>query len=74
MQGEGFLEEITTLQQKVMFQTFKSLQDISYNYYYVCKTFPEQISAHELKFIWFQCITVSYFSDDPLNNDIMVKY
>ncbi|KAK7821752.1 mads-box protein svp [Quercus suber] len=35
------------------------------------KTFPEQISALELKFIWFQCITVSYFSDDPLHNDIM---
>ncbi|KAK7854203.1 mads-box protein jointless [Quercus suber] len=35
------------------------------------KTFPEQISAHELKFIWFQCITVSYFSDDLLHNDIM---
>ncbi|KAK4563802.1 hypothetical protein RGQ29_006068 [Quercus rubra] len=56
--GEGFLEEITTLQQKVMFQTFKSLQDISYNYYNVCKTFLEQISALKLKFIWFQCTTV----------------
>ncbi|KAK7842473.1 mads-box protein jointless [Quercus suber] len=59
--GERFLEEITALQQK----------DISYNYYNVCKTFPEKISALELKFIWFQCITVSYFSDDPLHNDYM---
>uniref|UniRef100_A0A7N2MXW2 K-box domain-containing protein n=1 Tax=Quercus lobata TaxID=97700 RepID=A0A7N2MXW2_QUELO len=31
----------------------------------------QKISALELKFIWFQCITVSYFSDDPLHNDIM---
>uniref|UniRef100_A0A7N2MXD0 MADS-box domain-containing protein n=1 Tax=Quercus lobata TaxID=97700 RepID=A0A7N2MXD0_QUELO len=45
LEGEGFLEEITTLQQK--------------------------ISALELNFIWFQCITISYFSDEPLHNDIM---
>uniref|UniRef100_A0A7N2MVS8 MADS-box domain-containing protein n=1 Tax=Quercus lobata TaxID=97700 RepID=A0A7N2MVS8_QUELO len=33
----------------------------------------QKISALELKFIWFQCITVSYFSDDPLHNDIMME-
>ena len=53
---------------------FKSLQDISHNYYNVCKTEPEQINALKQKVIWFQWKASSYFSDDPLHNDIMVKY
>ncbi|KAF3976439.1 hypothetical protein CMV_000371 [Castanea mollissima] len=52
--GERFLEDITALQQKVMFQTLNPCRTFHTIIIMFARHFRNKISALELKFTWFQ--------------------